>query len=295
MPDSRRMGILRKAAAFAGVLLTAAGLAGLAYPFVGEYLTSLQHAKTVAEYKGDTQEIPEDRSESLIQAAVAFNEKMLRHGEIVSLTREEHEEYNSMLAVSGIGVMGYIEIPKISVTLPIYHGTEEKVLQAGIGHLEGSSLPVGGPGTHVVLAGHSGLPSSRLFTDLDQMQEGDRFTVTCVGHTVTYEVGSTEVLKPDEISFEIEEGKDLCTLMTCVPVGVNSHRLLIHARRVPNAPEESEEPVREGMAQAVTRRIAPYLPAAVPAAILVAAAILYRRKRRRRKMDEREQESGMGM
>lgn len=283
MPDARPMGIFRKAAASVGLLLMVAGIAGLAYPFVGEFITSRQHAKAVADYKGDTLEIPEDRSESLIQAAMEFNGKILRRGEVAALTREEQEEYRSLLDVSGIGVMGYIDIPKIGITLPVYHGTEEEVLQAGIGHLEGSSLPVGGDGTHVVLAGHSGLPSSKLFTDLDQLEEGDQFTVTAVGHTVTYEVGWTEVLKPDEISFPIEEGQDLCTLMTCVPVGINSHRLLVHAHRVPNAEAETDEQGQDGIAQTMAGKIIPYLPAAVPVMALAAAAFLYVRKRSRRR------------
>ena len=151
------------------------------------------------------------------------------------LSDRELEEYNSVLDVTGTGIMGYVDIPKINVSLPIYHGTDESVLQIAIGHLAGSSLPVGGEGSHCVISGHRGLPSARLFTDIDQLQEGDRFMLQVLGETLTYEVDQIRTVLPDELDdLQREEGQDYCTLVTCTPYGVNTHRLLVRGHRVPN-------------------------------------------------------------
>ena len=153
-----------------------------------------------------------------------------------NLTEEEKAEYESVLNVDRSGVMGYIKIPKIDVMLPVYHGTEENVLQSSIGHLEGSSLPVGGESTHCLLSGHRGLPSARLFTDLDQLREGDTFTITVLNDTLTYEVDHIWIVEPEDLShLQIEEGRDLCTLITCTPYGINTHRLLVRGHRIENA------------------------------------------------------------
>lgn len=148
---------------------------------------------------------------------------------------EEKQYYEQLLNVSGNGIMGYIEIPSIDVMLPIYHGTSEEVLQVAIGHIEGSSLPIGGESTHSVISGHRGLPSSRLFTDIDQLSEGDTFTLMVLDEVLTYEVDQIRIVEPEDISLlAIEEGQDLCTLVTCTPYGVNSHRLLVRGHRVEN-------------------------------------------------------------
>lgn len=153
------------------------------------------------------------------------------------MTEEERAEYESLLNVSGNGIIGYIEIPMIQCSLPIYHGTEESVLQIAVGHIEGSSLPTGGAGTHCVLSGHRGLPSAKLFTDLDQLAEGDTFILRILDETLTYEVDQIRTVEPYELDdLGIEEGKDYCTLVTCTPYGINTHRLLVRGRRVDNQP-----------------------------------------------------------
>jgi sortase A len=141
--------------------------------------------------------------------------------------------YNDTLDLTGTGVMGYIDIDKIGVELPIYHGVDAEVLQIGVGHLEGSSLPVGGVNTHCILSGHRGLPSAKLFTDLNEMAIGDRFTITVLDRVLTYEVDQIKVVLPEDASeLAIEEGKDYCTLVTCTPYGINTHRLLVRGIRV---------------------------------------------------------------
>jgi sortase A len=149
------------------------------------------------------------------------------------LNYAEAGDYNSILDISGTGIMGYVTIEKLGVELPIYHGTSEGVLQVAAGHLEGSSLPVGGEGTHSVLSAHRGLPSARLFTNLDKMEAGDTFTVTVLDRKLTYQVDQIKIVEPQEINnLIIEEGKDYCTLMTCTPYGINSHRLLVRGERI---------------------------------------------------------------
>ena len=152
------------------------------------------------------------------------------------------EAYEDLLNLNGDGMMGYIIIPKMNVELPVYHGTEEKVLQVGVGHLSETSLPVGGESTHAALSGHRGLPSAKLFTDLDQMEEGDQFYIKILGETLAYEVHSIETVLPTETeSLAIQPGEDLVTLITCTPYGINSHRLLVHAHRIPYVPEMEDE------------------------------------------------------
>ena len=154
------------------------------------------------------------------------------------MTDEEKEEYDQYLKIDDTGIMAYIEIPEIDCSLPIYHGTEESVLQIAIGHIEGTSLPVGGESTHCVLSGHRGLPSAKLFTNLDQMKTGDTFVIRVLDEVLTYEVDQILIVEPNNTSaLTIEAGKDLCTLVTCTPYGINSHRLLIRGHRVENTPE----------------------------------------------------------
>ncbi len=165
--------------------------------------------------------------------AMEYNRRLAASGRgIGALTEEQEREYGALLNISGDGVMGYLEIPAISVRLPIYHGTSDAALAKGAGHLAGSSLPVGGPGTHALLSGHRGLPSARLFTDLDELKEGDAFVIHVLGESHAYEVIRTETVLPEETEgIRIEEGRDLVTLITCTPYGVNTHRLLVTGER----------------------------------------------------------------
>ena len=178
--------------------------------------------------------------EKMWQEAEAYNQKLSYQPNRWNLTEEEEEEYNRILDVGGTGIMGYIEIPEIKVSLPIYHGTDEGVLQIAVGHIPGSSLPVGGIGTHSVVSGHRGLPSAKLFTNLDELDEGDVFMIRVLDETLTYEVDKISIVEPDDLTgLEIDPELDLCTLVTCTPYGVNSHRLLVRGHRIPNLEDDS--------------------------------------------------------
>ena len=208
----------------------------MAYPVVGSYLNSVNHKRVIQNYTSEIKDFSDEQTEQLLKDAEAYNEKVRSRSEnITSLDEAELEEYMRTLPVSDTGMIGYIDIPKIGMTIPIYHGTSEEVLQVGVGHLAGSSLPVGGKGTHTVLTGHSGLPSSKLFTDLDRLENGDRFSIMALNRTLTYEVDSMEVVLPEEADrLHIEDDKDICTLVTCTPIGINTHRLLVTGHRVEN-------------------------------------------------------------
>lgn len=215
------------------VLLT--GVSLLLYPVVSDHLNSLHQSRAIASYKEITAEMDDGTRELLWKEAEAYNQTLTRKEDRFHLSEAETEAYGNLLNVSGDGMMGYVEIPVIDVLLPVYHGTDEEILQVAIGHIEGTSLPVGGAGTHSVISGHRGLPSAKLFTDLDQLTEGDIFILHVLDETLTYEVDQIHIVEPEDISFlEIEEGKDLCTLMTCTPYGVNSHRLLVRGHRTEN-------------------------------------------------------------
>lgn len=165
--------------------------------------------------------------------AEEYNERLTAKAPHWLLTEDEWAEYESRLDVTGTGVMGYVEIPRIKCSLPVYHGTEEAVLSAGIGHIEGSSLPTGGESTHCVLSGHRGLPSAKLLTDLDRMEKGDVFYLHVLDETLAYEIDRITTVEPDDLKeLEIQEGQDLCTLVTCTPYGINSHRLLVRGHRI---------------------------------------------------------------
>ena len=220
------------------ILLVAVLLAGLSlllYPFVSNYWNSLHQSQAIAAYMGDVRKLDDSTYEAMWEEAQRYNASLLEDENRFFPNDEEKQYYEQLLNVSGNGIMGYIEIPSIDVMLPIYHGTSEEVLQVAIGHIEGSSLPIGGESTHSVISGHRGLPSSRLFTDIDQLSEGDTFTLMVLDEVLTYEVDQIRIVEPDDISLlAIEEGQDLCTLVTCTPYGVNSHRLLVRGHRVEN-------------------------------------------------------------
>ena len=222
------------------VLILLTGVSLLLYPTVSDYWNSFHQSRAIASYVEAVAEIDNTDYEKMWQEAVAYNEKLKDNSGRWTPTDEELEEYERLLNVSDTGIMGYIEIPKIKVSLPIYHGTDEAILQIAIGHIPGSSLPVGGKGTHCVVSGHRGLPSAKLFTDLDQLEEGDLFMMRILDETLTYEVDQILIVEPEELSdLEIDEDKDLCTLVTCTPYGINSHRLLVRGHRVENLKEDT--------------------------------------------------------
>ena len=218
------------------ILLLILGLSLLLYPTVSEAWNTRYHKKTIDDYANVVSTLDSDRYQHLWDEAVVFNDKRRESDDTFFLPQEDRDEYWKILNLSGNGIMGYIEIPSLGNKFPIYHGTDESVLQVGIGHLEWSSLPVGGESTHCIVSGHRGLPSARLFTDLDQLQKGDTFLLHILDEILTYEVDQILIVLPSETdALQIEEGKDLCTLVTCTPYGVNSHRLLVRGHRVENA------------------------------------------------------------
>lgn len=223
------------------ILILLAGLSLLLYPTVSDYWNSFHQSRAIASYAEQVAEIDSDTYEQLWADAQAYNRSLIGKVGRYDMTDEERAKYESLLDVSGNGIIGYIEIPSIKCSLPIYHGTDEAILQIAVGHIEGTSLPVGGSGTHCVLSGHRGLPSARLFTDLDKMVVGDIFMMRVLDETLTYEVDQIRIVLPNEMDdLEIEEGKDYCTLVTCTPYGINSHRLLVRGHRIENQVEAQD-------------------------------------------------------
>ena len=221
------------------ILIFLTGLSLLLYPSVSDYYNSLHQSRAIAAYSADVAGLNDEQYEALWQEAVRYNTELASTGNIWNLSDERLEEYRNTLNIDSSGIMSYIEIPKINCSLAIYHGTDDGVLQTGVGHIEGSSMPVGGEGTHCVLSGHRGLPSAKLFTDLDKLTLGDRFLIRTLDEILTYEVDQILIVLPYEVdALKIENGKDLCTLVTCTPYGVNSHRMLVRGIRVPYNGEE---------------------------------------------------------
>ena len=223
--------------------------------------------------------------------AVEYNKALLSKSNRYNMTDEQRKEYESVLDVTGTGIMGYIEIPSIDVSLPIYHGTNESVLQIAIGHIESSSLPVGGIGTHCVISGHRGLPSAKLFTDIDQLQNGDRFMIQVLDRTLTYEVDQVRIVLPSELQdLEIDPNQDYCTLVTCTPYGVNTHRLLVRGHRVEN--EKGQANVTAEAIQFEPVIMAPLIAAPL-LLILIIWLFIYTGKRAKHKDALREQRERM--
>ena len=253
------------------VLLT--GLSLLLYPTFSDYWNSFHQSRAIAGYVEDVAGLDEARYDALWQAAQAYNEKLPGTVANHALTEAQREEYDSLLDVSGTGIMGYVEIPSIQCTLPVYHGTNEGVLQIAAGHLEWSSLPVGGEGTHCVISGHRGLPSARLFTNLDKLVVGDVFMLRVLDEVLTYEVDQILIVEPQETAaLEIEEGKDYCTLVTCTPYGVNTHRLLVRGHRVANAQEAKTVRVTADAVQIEPLLVAPVV--AIPLLLVLLILLL---------------------
>ena len=220
------------------ILMLVAGLSLLLYPSFADYWNSFHQSKAVSDYVETVMNIDDEKYEEIWSAARQFNEELTKRRNIYHLPQSMQLEYEEKLNIGGNGIMAYLEIPDIKVHLPIYHGTDDAVLQIAIGHLEWSSLPVGGESTHCVVSGHRGLPSARLFTDLDNMEIGDLFVLYVLDEKLTYMVDQIKIVEPQEIEdLGIVEGEDYCTLVTCTPYGVNSHRMLVRGTRVDNVEE----------------------------------------------------------
>ena len=224
------------------LLLLAVTLVGIGmrfYPNIADWWNRSHQSRAVANYVDAVAQLDRSEYEAMLRAAEDYNARLLESGVLWHMTQEQEAEYRALLDATGLGVMAYLDIPKINVTLPIYHGTSNDVLQVAVGHLAGTSLPVGGQGTHCSVSGHRGLPSARLFTDLGQLTTGDRFTVTVLDRTLTYEVDQIRIVLPNELDeLKIDPEQDYVTLITCTPYGVNSHRMLVRGHRVENKPGE---------------------------------------------------------
>lgn len=225
---------------FFPILIITGGILGLLYPTISNYLNEKNSSRVVENYDTAVRELAEEKKEQALQAAREYNEALLsRNGFEKPYVDKEGsyvpmENYENLLNVYGDGMMGYLTLPKLKETVPIYHGASEKVLQSGIGHLENTSLPIGGASTHAALSGHRGLTSKQMFTDLDQMEIGDVFYIDVMGDKLAYQTDRILTVLPSEMdSLAIEEGEDLVTLITCTPYGINSHRLLVRGSRIP--------------------------------------------------------------
>lgn len=263
------------------ILVFLVGLSLLLYPTVSDYWNSLHQSRAVASYTEAVANLDDDIYEALWENAQAYNEKLFQSHHALSLSEEERPEYEAQLNVSGDGIIGYIEIAKLNCSLPIYHGTDEAILQSAIGHIEGSSLPVGGENTHCILSGHRGLPSAKLFTNLDQMMEGDTFILKVLDETLTYEVDQIRIVEPYEVDgLAIEAGKDYCTLVTCTPYGINTHRLLVRGHRVENREGAKNVRVTADAAQIGPMAVAPLVAVPILLVLLIVLFISIGRKKR---------------
>ena len=255
------------------VLLLAAGLSLLLYPSVSDYWNSLHASRAVTGYAQDVQSLTDDAYDAMLQAARDYNQSLAARETSYFLSERQQAEYDSLLDVGGTGIMGYIEIPAINVSLPIYQGTDDNVLQIAAGHISWTSLPVGGESSHCVLSGHRGLPSAKLFT------------IRVLDEVLTYEVDQILIVEPEDVSaLEIIPGRDLCTLVTCTPYGINTHRLLVRGTRIENEPQAQTVRVTSDAVQIEPLLVAPVL--AAPVLLILLLVLLLPGKQKRKKEED---------
>ena len=271
-------------------LLFLIGLSLLLYPTVSDYWNSLHQSRAITHYEEKVADLDNETYRKLWDEAAEYNESLLDRTNSYVLTEKQQAEYNELLNLDENGIMGHIEIPSLNISLPIYHGTAESVLQIAIGHLEWTSLPVGGESTHCVLSGHRGLPSAKLFTNLDQLVVGDQFMLQILDETLTYEVDQIHIVEPQETDdLQIVEGKDYCTLVTCTPYGINTHRLLVRGHRVETQVEAGTVRVTADAIQIEPLMVAPLV--GIPMLLILLIAIMAndsRRARRRRRVTNKK-------
>jgi len=247
------------------------GLSLLLYPSFADWWNSFTQSQAISTYSEAVANMDDAQYDEIWSAAWDYNQGLLDRPNDFLLSEEQQATYQALLDIGGNGIMGYIEIPKIDVVLPIYHGTSEAILQIAIGHLEWTSLPVGGTSSHCVVSGHRGLPSARLFTDLDKIQEGDTFLLRVLDEVLTYQVDQIRIVEPQNTDdLLIVEGQDLCTLVTCTPYGINSHRMLVRGRRIET---EQAAVVRRVTADAMQIEpviVAPFVAAPMLLVLLIA-------------------------
>ena len=251
----------------------AVGTMLLVYPKASDYWNSFTQSRSIMGYAEQVAQMSAAEYAKFISEAEEYNAKLAENGNEWHMTQGQKKVYESRLTFDSTGVMGYIDIPKIGTKLPIYHGTSESVLQTSIGHLAETSLPVGGKGSHCVLSGHRGLPSAKLFSDLDKLVQGDTFTLSVMNETYTYQVDQIRVVEPTDLrELTIRPGMDLCTLVTCTPYGVNSHRLLVRGHRVKNANGDAKVVADALQIQPV--HVAPFIMIFIIAGLLVKFVVI---------------------
>ena len=269
------------------ILVFFVGLSVMLYPTLSDYVNQRHQSRAVATYAEDVDKLTDADYSAYFDAADAFNAQIAADPDAL-FHADRFTRYNATLDVTGTGIMGYITIEKIGVELPIYHGTSDAVLQVAAGHLEGTSLPVGGASTHAVISAHRGLPSAKLFTNLDQLEVGDTFTITVLDRILTYEVDNISIILPTETdSLKVVDGKDYVTLMTCTPYGINTHRLLVRGHRV-----ETPNQYKRIRVTAEALKIEPIIVAPIMALpmllILLIGMLLSTRKRKKTRGEEHE-------
>lgn len=280
---------MKKNSRLVTIILVVALIAGggiIAYPSFSNYWNSFHQSRAVASYAEAVAALDPADYDAIFKEADAYNQRLADGGFLWRMTEEQQADYESQLNVDDTGIMGYIDVPKMHITLPIYHGTDEAVLQIAIGHLAGTSLPVGGSTTHSVVSGHRGLPSARLFTDLDKMTEGDTWTINVLDRTMTYQVDQIRIVEPADLSnLQLEEGMDYCTLVTCTPYGINTHRLLVRGHRIPNAQGDANM-VADSLLIAPIY-VAPFIAVPIVVLVIILLVLINIQKKRRREMRER--------
>ena len=253
------------------ILTLIVGLSLLLYPSFSDYWNSLHQSRAIANYAEQVANMNAEKYAEIWEATEQYNQDLLKRENVFFLTDEWKERYVDLHNISGNGVIGYIEIPEIKVSYPIYHGTEESVLQIAVGHLEWTSLPGGGEGTHCVLSGHRGLPSAKLFTDLDKLENGDIFMLKVLDQVFTYEMDQAVIVEPqDTDELLVVPGEDYCSLVTCTPYGINSHRLLVRGHRIENQKNAKTVRIVSEAIQIEPLVVAPFI--AIP--LLIVAMIL---------------------
>lgn len=263
------------------VIIFLIGLGILLYPTVSDYINQLDQSRRIEEYDQTVATFSEQDYHDFMDKAIEYNEDLLLKENRFKLSEEEMKEYNSILNVSGDGIMGYVEIKKLGIKLSIGHGIGEEVLEKRVGHMEGTSMPCGGESTHTALVGHRGLPSAELFTDLDQMKEGDIFTIHYLNQVITYQVDQIKVVEPDDMSdLEIVLGKDYATLITCTPYAVNSHRLLVRGVRIENIDEDAiDSSIDSESKEFIWKKYAPVMVAGVLIVVFITVILKVRKRR----------------
>ena len=252
------------------VLIMLIGVGLLVYPTFSDWWNSFHQTRAIAGYTAAVANMDREEFDRMWAEAEAFNTYLSQKSGRFNLSEQEIETYNSILDVTGTGIMGYIDIPSIKISLPVYHGTDEAILQIAIGHIIGTSFPIGGEGSHCAVSGHRGLPSAKLFTDIDQLQAGDKFLLQVLDRTLTYEVDQIRIVLPQELQdLEIDPYSDYCTLITCTPYGVNTHRLLVRGHRVDNDNTDATRVTADAM------RFEPVIVAPLVAAPILFILLIY--------------------